>query len=78
MSIFNRLFKGKEEQTYETYTFRHKGYILQQTSYNWHYIIAEEATGETVMHAQGTEKLTEAEAQKAIEACIQLAESTKE
>ena len=77
MSIFNRLLKGKEEPTYEMYTFKHKGYILQQTSYNWHYMIEEELSGKVVMHVQHTKKLTVAEAQQCIERFIQLGERLK-
>ena len=55
----------------KTYTYEHKGFALQQTSYNWHYSIFEIETGQWCVHASCTEKLTKDEAIKRIEAYIE-------
>lgn len=54
------------------YTYEHKGYALQQTSYNWHYMIIDPKTDKMVMHVSCTEKLTEDEAKAAIEGYLKL------
>ncbi len=56
----------------DTFTYEHKGYILQQTSYNWHYMIIDPKTDRMVLHAACTEKLTEDEAKEAIEGYLKL------
>ena len=54
------------------YTYEHNGYVLQQSSYNWHYMIIDTKTDKMVMHVSCTEKLTEDEAKKAIDALLKL------
>ena len=59
------------------FEYNHKGYCLRQTSYNWHYMIFDSTTGEMVMHAPETKRLTEAEAIECIEGCIRIGEYFK-
>ena len=54
------------------YEYKHKGYVLQQTSYNWHYLIFDLESGQCVLHASCTSKLTEEEAKERIEAFLKL------
>ena len=54
----------------EVYTYEHKGYTLQQTSYNWHYMIIKD--DKMVMHCQCGKKLTEQEAKESIEFYLDL------
>ena len=56
----------------ETYSYEHEGYILQQTAYNWHYMIIDPKESKAVMHASCTKKLTEQEAKEAIEFYLEL------
>ena len=49
------------------YTYKHRGYVLMQTSFNWHYMIFDENTGEWVVHAQCAVKLDEDEAKRRID-----------
>lgn len=49
------------------YEYEHKGYVLQQTSYNWHYLIFDAESGQCLLHASCTAKLTEEEAKDHIE-----------
>lgn len=51
----------------KTYTYEHRGYLLRQTSYNWHYTIVDTARNKMVMHCQCGQKLTEDEAKEAID-----------
>lgn len=46
--------------------FTHKGYTLDQTEYNYHYVI-QAADGHVVMHVQHDKLLTEEQAKEAIE-----------
>ena len=73
--IYNS-YIGREETEMEKlsqlYTYRHRGYVLQQTSFNWHYMIFDEETGGMVLHASCTEKLSEEEAKKHIDMYIDL------
>ena len=62
-------------RSYKTYTYEHKGYILEQTSYNWHYMIFKKDTGQWVCHAQCKKKLTEEEAKQSIECYLKLINS---
>ena len=57
---------------YKTYTYEHKGYILEQTSYNWHYMIFKADTGDWVSHASCNKKLTEDAAKEAIDFYLEL------
>ena len=54
----------------ELYTCEHKGYILQQTSYNWHYMIIKDSR--MVCHCPFTYKLTEEQAKEKIDLFIEL------
>jgi hypothetical protein len=54
------------------YNHKHKGYLLQQTSYNWHYAIIDCKTNEWVCHVQYTRKLTEEEARECIDRYLEL------
>ena len=51
----------------KTYTYEHKGYVLEQTDVNWHYMIREADTGRSVMHCQCAAQLSEDEAKQHIE-----------
>ena len=59
------------------YTYEHRGYILQQSSYNWHYFIFDGKTEQAVLHAQCTSKLTEEEAREHIDNFLRLKEKIK-
>lgn len=59
-------------KTHKIYTFEHKGYLLQQSSYNWHYMIFDLSTDKMVMHSQCERKLTEDEAKKSIDTYLEL------
>lgn len=50
--------------------FEHKGYVLQQSSYNNHYMIIKD--DKMVMHCQCTEKLDQKGAEEAIDFYIDL------
>lgn len=52
--------------------YEHKGYVLQQSDYNNHYMIFEKESGQRVMHCQCGKKLTEQEAKEAIEFYLDL------
>lgn len=54
-----------EEFAEEIYTHEHNGYVLQQSSYNWHYMIFK--NGKMVVHCQCNYKLSKEEAHKLIE-----------
>lgn len=56
----------------KTYTYEHKGYVLEQTSYNWHYMIFNQTTGAWVCHAACTKKLSEQEAKERIDRFLEL------
>lgn len=58
----------------QIYRFEQKGYILEQSNYNWHYRILEAETGRCVMHSSCTRELTEPEAKKAIDSFLDLQE----
>lgn len=58
-------------------SWEHKGYVLQQSSINNHYMIFDGNTGKVVMHSQYGEKLTEEEAKKRIDDYIQMSEEMK-
>lgn len=60
-----------------TYTYEHKGYILQQTTYNWHYMIFDKI-GNLRMHASCKKKLSKKEAVNIIEAYLYMAEHKEE
>ena len=49
------------------YRYEHRGYVLVQTSYNWHYVIRESQSGRMVAHSSCTVQLTEQEAKQRIE-----------
>lgn len=51
----------------------YKGYILQQSSYNNHYMIIKADSEEVVMHVSYSKKLTVVEAKQAIELYIKFA-----
>lgn len=53
-----------------TDTYEHKGYTLQQTSYNWHYMIIKD--GKMVCHCPCTYKLTEEQAKEKIDLFIKI------
>lgn len=55
------------------YTYEHRGFVLQQTSYNWHYMIIN-ANGRPVMHCQYNKKLSEDEAKRMIDDYLELRE----
>ena len=46
--------------------YQYKGYELQQTSYNWHYVIIDLKTKERVFHCSCTKELNEEEMKNAI------------
>jgi len=46
--------------------YRYKGYELQQTSYNWHYMIIDLKTKQSVFHCSCTKELDEEEMKRAI------------
>lgn len=46
--------------------YRYKGYELQQTDYNWHYVIIDLKTKKWVFHASCTKELKEEEMKNAI------------
>ena len=50
----------------------HKGYILQQSNYNYHYMIFKADTEEWCMHCAYTKPLTEDEARDRIDLYIEL------
>ena len=52
----------------------YKGYILQQSSYNNHYMIIKADTKHMVMHVSYSKKLSVEEAKEAIERCIEIIE----
>mgnify|MGYP003457598489 FL=1 len=54
----------------EVCTYEHKGYTLQQTSYNWHYMIIKD--NRMVCHCPCTYKLTEEQAKEKIDLFIEL------
>lgn len=54
------------------YIHEHRGYLLQQTPYNWHYIIYDLKSDKMVLHAQCNEELTEEKAKEKIDAYIEL------
>ena len=54
-----------EEFTEEIFTHEHDGYVLQQSSYNWNYMIFKK--GKMVIHCQCDYKLSKEEANKIIE-----------
>lgn len=66
-----RAYMKDERQKIRMYDYEHRGYVLQQTSYNWHYMIFELETGQCVLHASCTEKLTEKEAKEHIDLYIE-------
>lgn len=47
--------------------YQYKGYELQQTSYNWHYVIIDLKTKKWVFHCSCTKELNEEEMKQAIE-----------
>lgn len=49
----------------EIFTHEHNGYVLQQSSYNWNYMIFKK--GKMVIHCQCNYKLSKEEANKIIE-----------
>ena len=55
--------------------YQYKGYELQQTSYNWHYMIIDLETKESVFHASCTKELNEEEMKQAIEIFLLLRNS---
>ena len=69
VSLFRLFYKEPK-----TYRYEHKGYILEQTSYNWHYMIFDKETGQWVSHASCTKKLTKKEAEESIELFLKLRE----
>ena len=54
----------------ESYFYEHKGYTLQQTSYNWHYMISKD--NRMVCHCPCTYKLTGKQAREKIDLFIEL------
>ena len=46
----------------KTYIYEYGPYLLEQTSYNWHYMIFEKRTEKMVLHASCTKKLTKKQA----------------
>lgn len=56
----------------KTFTYEHKGFILQQSSYNWHYMIIDPKRDKMVLHASCAKPLTEDEAKAAIDAYLTL------
>ena len=46
----------------KTYIYEYGPYLLEQTSYNWHYMIFEKYTRKMVLHASCTKKLTKKQA----------------
>ncbi|MBQ9915102.1 MAG: hypothetical protein IJO50_03050 [Clostridia bacterium] len=61
----------------QVYRFEHAGYVLQQTDYNWHYVIFEKESGKVIMEAQCTVKLDEESAKKHIAFCLKKIEKIK-
>lgn len=53
-------------------TVEHRGYVLQQSDYNHHYMIIDKAKEEWVLHASCTEPLTEKEAREHIDNFLRL------
>lgn len=58
--------------------YQYKGYELQQTSYNWHYVIIDLKTNERVFHAACTKELNEEEMKRAIEIFLSLRNSIED
>ena len=56
----------------KTYTYEHKGFVLQQSSCNWQYAIFEIEKGQWCVHAACTKKLTRQEAIDNIERYIEM------
>ena len=54
----------------ESYFYEHKGYTLQQTSYNWHYMISKD--NRMICHCPCTYKLTGKQAREKIDLFIEL------
>ena len=52
--------------------YRYKGYELQQTSYNWNYVIIDLKTKKWVFHCSCTKELNEKEMKQAIELYLKL------
>ena len=52
--------------------YRYKGYELQQTDYNWHFVIIDLKTKKWVFHASSTRELNEEEMKEAIELYLKL------
>lgn len=52
--------------------YRYKDYELQQTDYNWHYVIIDLKTKECVFHCSCTKELDEEEMKNAIEFYLKL------
>lgn len=50
--------------------YEHKGFVLIQTDYNWHYMIFDKKSRKMMLHASCGEPLTEEEAIQAIENLI--------
>jgi septal ring factor EnvC (AmiA/AmiB activator) len=75
LGIAERKIKDMEnENGYSIlYTYEHRGFVLQQTSYNWHYMIIN-SDGRPVMHCQYSEKLSEDEAKRMIDDYLELRE----
>lgn len=61
---------------YSTKKYRYKGYELQQTSYNWHYMIIDLRTKESVLHCSCNKELNEEEMKKAIDVFIEIISTT--
>ena len=59
-----------ERSKIRIYEYEHNGYILQQSSYNNHYMIFEAESGKLVLHVSCESKLTEEEAKERIDLYI--------
>lgn len=56
----------------KVYIYKHKGYELHQTEFNWHFVIINQANNKIVMHAQQNKRLSESEAIAEIESFINM------
>lgn len=54
-----------------TYIYHHRGYTLQQNSYNWHFIIIDDSKKQCVFHSSCTSKLSPIEGFMCIEGYIE-------
>ena len=67
-----RAYMADTRQKIKIFKYEHKGYALEQSSYNWHYFIYNIESGEAVLRVTYPRKLTAKKAKEQIEAFITL------